>query len=166
MHRIFTPFVTVTLAATVFSTVALADNAPESIARALCERVTHLDIAYMDQATPPAAGQTGKACEESSEPAATVGKIENVPLAAGATKLAELGPERPLPSAGTAELLPDARRAVRRDMPNANARVKSGHDDEWVRLSEGPMPEPGAWAVLLAGILGIFAVARPRIFSS
>jgi len=37
----------------------------------------------------------------------------------------------------------------------------------WVRLSDTPnVPEPGSWAVLLAGFLGICAVARPRIFSS
>lgn len=40
-------------------------------------------------------------------------------------------------------------------------------DQTWVRVSDTPnTPEPGTWAVLLAGFLGICAVARPRIFSS
>src|SRR3954463_15717677 len=40
-------------------------------------------------------------------------------------------------------------------------------DQTWARLSDAPnSPEPGTWAVLLAGFLGICAVARPRIFSS
>jgi len=39
--------------------------------------------------------------------------------------------------------------------------------ETWVRLSDTPnIPEPGTWAVLLAGFLGICAMARPRIFSS
>ncbi len=161
MYRTVIPFITVMLAASAFSPFALADVARATIQPALCERV-----AYMDQAAPPAARQTGKACAEASEPEASARKIETVPLPAGAAGLAELAPERPRPSAGVGDILPDARRAVRRDMPNANARATTGHDDEWVRVSEKPIPEPGAWAVLLAGILGIFAVARPRIFSS
>lgn len=42
-----------------------------------------------------------------------------------------------------------------------------GREAQWLRLSEGgAVPEPGLWALLLAGFLGICAVARPRIFSS
>lgn len=40
------------------------------------------------------------------------------------------------------------------------------HAAGWARLDDSPIPEPGTWAVLIAGILGICAVARPRIFTS
>jgi len=51
-----------------------------------------------------------------------------------------------------------------KDSPNAAA---TRPDQTWVRLSDkSNVPEPGSWAVLLAGFLGICAVARPRIFSS
>jgi hypothetical protein len=44
--------------------------------------------------------------------------------------------------------------------------VGDGQQEEWVRLADSPAPEPGIWAVLIAGFLGMCAVARPRIFSS
>ena len=45
--------------------------------------------------------------------------------------------------------------------------VATRPDQTWIRLSDKPnVPEPGTWAILLAGFLGICAVARPRIFSS
>jgi hypothetical protein len=44
--------------------------------------------------------------------------------------------------------------------------LAGNNSEEWVRLPEAPAPQPGTWAVLLAGFLGICAVARPRIFSS
>jgi hypothetical protein len=47
--------------------------------------------------------------------------------------------------------------------------AQDGNDakGQWLRLSEGgAVPEPGLWALLLAGFLGICALARPRIFSS
>lgn len=45
--------------------------------------------------------------------------------------------------------------------------ANDGREAQWLRLSEsGAVPEPGLWALLLAGFLGICAVARPRIFSS
>lgn len=49
----------------------------------------------------------------------------------------------------------------RSDTPDAGKQAAG-----WVRLDDGPIPEPGAWAVLIAGVLGICAVARPRIFTS
>jgi hypothetical protein len=49
----------------------------------------------------------------------------------------------------------------RSDTPSADKQAAA-----WARLDESPIPEPGTWAVLIAGILGICAVARPRIFSS
>ena len=42
-----------------------------------------------------------------------------------------------------------------------------GVRDEWFRLSAPEaFPKPGNWAILVAGLLGMCAVARPRIFSS
>jgi len=61
--------------------------------------------------------------------------------------------------------------ALRQDVPRSlPVAAQSGHDgqkEQWVRLADGnSSSEPGIWALLLAGFLGICAVARPRIFSS
>jgi hypothetical protein len=54
-----------------------------------------------------------------------------------------------------------------RPQPGAAQDANDGRKEQWLRLSEsGAVPEPGLWALLLAGFLGICAVARPRIFSS
>lgn len=61
--------------------------------------------------------------------------------------------------------------ALRQDAPRPlPGAAQAGNDDrlgQWLRLPEASaIPEPGLWALLLAGFLGICAVARPRIFSS
>jgi hypothetical protein len=54
-----------------------------------------------------------------------------------------------------------------RPLPGAAQAGNDGRKEQWLRLPEsGAIPEPGLWALLLAGFLGICAVARPRIFSS
>lgn len=54
-----------------------------------------------------------------------------------------------------------------RPLPGAAQDGNDGRKAQWLRLSEsGTVPEPGLWALLLAGFLGICALARPRIFSS
>ncbi len=60
------------------------------------------------------------------------------------------------------------RQDASRPLPGAAPAGNDGRKQEqWLRLPErGAMPEPGLWALLLAGFLGICAVARPRIFSS
>lgn len=40
------------------------------------------------------------------------------------------------------------------------------HEEPSVRPSANPTPEPGTWVVLIAGLLGMCAVARRRIFPS
>ncbi|MEO8165669.1 MAG: hypothetical protein ABI619_09765 [Betaproteobacteria bacterium] len=160
MPKIVTPFFTLMIVASLWPAVALSADERGTLDQAPCAHT-----AYMDQNTAPAKNAL-QPCEPATDAHTGAHKIENVPLATVAGAAIESGPDRPQPSAGIAEALPEGRRAVRRDMPNANARVQNGHNDEWVRLSEGPIPEPGAWAVLLAGILGVLAVARPRVFSS
>jgi hypothetical protein len=61
--------------------------------------------------------------------------------------------------------------ALRQDAPLAPPGVaqpgSDGQKEQWLRQPEGSTsPEPGLWALLLAGFLGICALARPRIFSS
>lgn len=60
--------------------------------------------------------------------------------------------------------------AMRTDTPRSepgSAQDANHGKGQWLRLSEsGAVPEPGLWALLLAGFLGICALARPRIFSS
>lgn len=54
-----------------------------------------------------------------------------------------------------------------RPLPGATQAGNDGRKGQWLRLpGSGAIPEPGLWALLLAGFLGICAVARPRIFSS
>jgi hypothetical protein len=51
--------------------------------------------------------------------------------------------------------------------PQVAARtVGDEQQGDWMRTSENKVPEPGLWAVLIAGFLGVCAMARPRIFSS
>lgn len=38
--------------------------------------------------------------------------------------------------------------------------------EHWARSADGAPAEPGFWVLLVAGFLGICAVARPRIFTS
>ena len=54
-----------------------------------------------------------------------------------------------------------------RPLPGATPAGAEGREGQWARLPDASaIPEPGLWALLLAGFLGICAVARPRIFSS
>jgi len=49
----------------------------------------------------------------------------------------------------------------------AAARGGSGESgEEWLRSDDSAPVKPGIWALLLAGFLGVCAVARPRIFES
>jgi len=49
----------------------------------------------------------------------------------------------------------------------AAARGGSGESGEqWMRSADSAPVKPGIWALLLAGFLGICALARPRLFES
>lgn len=48
----------------------------------------------------------------------------------------------------------------------ATRAVDNEQSGDWIRTAESTVPEPGLWAVLVAGFLGVCAMARPRIFSS
>lgn len=51
--------------------------------------------------------------------------------------------------------------------PESAARtVDNERPEDWARTAERPMPEPGLWVVLIAGFLGVCAMARRRIVSS
>ena len=51
--------------------------------------------------------------------------------------------------------------------PQVAARtVDDEQPGDWIRTAESTVPEPGLWAVLIAGFLGVCAMARPRIYSS
>lgn len=51
-------------------------------------------------------------------------------------------------------------------LPAAARGGSDGTGAAWLRSADGAPAEPGFWALLLAGFLGICAVARPRIFAS
>jgi len=100
-------------------------------------------------------------------------KLENVPVVFESARSRR---EAPTPLGGLPETRQDAklsllqnstdplaeRARTRSDSPPADKETTAG----WARVDDGPNPEPGTWAVLIAGILGICAVARPRIFHS
>lgn len=48
----------------------------------------------------------------------------------------------------------------------ARGGVQNAAAENWVRKSDRAPAEPGLWVLLVAGFLGICAVARPRIFTS
>lgn len=74
--------------------------------------------------------------------------------------LARKGEGLPAVAAGT------GKDAASKMLPVA-ARGGSGENgEEWMRSADSAPVEPGIWALLLAGFLGICAVARPRIFES
>ena len=94
-------------------------------------------------------------------PAARAHKIENVPLALNKKPRGE----NRSPAAGTESARSDTKLALLETAPSRNAASgASPPEEQWLRISESP--QPGSWAILLAGFLGICAVARPRIFSS
>jgi len=109
-------------------------------------------------------GSTGRA-------AAQARKIENAHSALNGMADSQFTLDRPAPSAAPRNMAQDGKLALLENAPlplNGNSKVASPRPDQtWVRLSDTPnIPEPGSWAVLLAGFLGICAVARPRIFTS
>jgi hypothetical protein len=98
-------------------------------------------------------------------PVARAHKIENVPLnnTRGDNKLR--GESRGQ-AAATDSARSDTKLALldTARLRNPSASPANPQEEQWLRISESP--QPGSWAILLAGFLGICAVARPRIFSS
>ena len=99
-------------------------------------------------------------------------KLENVPVVFESARSRR---EAPTPLGGLPETRQDAKLSLLQNSTDPlaeRARTRSDSppaDKEaagWARVDDSPNPEPGTWAVLIAGILGICAVARPRIFHS
>ncbi len=101
---------------------------------------------------------------------AGVRKLENVPIVRDNSGNAQYSQERRNPTGDAEDGRQDTRLSLLQNSPRSVPGTTLTRDDrsqeQWMRLSERTIPEPGAWAVLIAGLLGICAVARPRIFSS
>lgn len=73
-------------------------------------------------------------------------------------------------TAGAGEAPPDTALSLMHPGPRppriAARTVGDEQPEDWMRTAERPIPEPGLWAVLIAGFLGVCAMARRRIFSS
>ena len=106
----------------------------------------------------------------SEGPVAGVRKLENVPIVRDNSGKTQYNPERRNPTGGVEDEPQDTRLSLLqnspRPVPGTTLTRNEGREEQWMRLPDRTIPEPGAWAVLIAGLLGICAVARPRIFSS
>lgn len=95
-------------------------------------------------------------------------KLENVPIVRDKSDEAQYRQERRNPTGGVEDDRQDGGLSLLqnspRPVPGTTLARNDGREEQWVRLPERTIPEPGAWAVLIAGLLGICAVARPRIF--
>lgn len=89
-------------------------------------------------------------------------KLENVPVESNSAADNKLRSDARNPSGEGRE----TKLALLHSTPLASRDTATGTEEQWVRIPDSPIPEPGTWAILLAGFLGICAVARPRIFSS
>jgi hypothetical protein len=113
---------------------------------------------------------TGKPRDFPEGPVAGVHKLENVPIVRDDAGKAPSGQGRSDSTDGVENHRQDTRLSLPQDaprsVPGTTLTRNESRQEQWMRVPDRAMPEPGTWAVLIAGLLGICAVARPRIFSS
>ena len=174
MQRIVTPFLFLMIAASIWPAAAFASHRSdpakkESVCDASGRSIRAAlavpgDAAVRPHATRPTAARKIQG----------VRKLENVPIVFDG-----VGSRH---EARTPTEVADARQDTKLSLlentplPRQNGSLAKARDvsrpgnnaleAQWMRLDDTPIPEPGIWAMLVAGFLGICAVARPRIFSS
>lgn len=175
MGRIVTPFLFLMIAASIWPAAAFASHRSDFAKKdSVCDAYGRSIRAAL-----PVPGDASVRSRTPDRPAAArkiegVRKLENVPIVFDGVGSRQ---EVRTPS-DVADARQDNKLSLLENAPLsrqngslAKARDVSrpgnnGLEAQWMRLDDSPIPEPGIWAMLVAGFLGICAVARPRIFSS
>jgi hypothetical protein len=171
VHRIATTFLSLLIAASMGPASAVGSDHPDIAKANICE--VGADKNKNQDLSRAALDVRQRSALSDGARMEGVRKIENVPIALdGAGK----GREARRLNDGVGETRQDTRLALLQNTPHplqdtSRARDSSHatgarQDADWARMTDNPMPEPGTWAMLIAGFLGICAVARPRIFTS
>lgn len=158
MYRIAGSFLSLIVAAACCNLPAYALDPPDASARAADSMVAHDAVAICE---------IGADIERPMLLAAYTGESPKVAAEAPPTEPGASDSE----NSGAGAAPPDTVISLMQPGPRPPQVAARTVDDEkqpedWIRTAESTTPEPGLWAMLIAGFLGVCAMARRRISSS
>jgi hypothetical protein len=175
VHRIVTPFLFLMVAASIWPAAAFASHRSDTAKKdSVCDAYGRSIRAALS--VPDDAGARPRTPDHPTATRKIQGarKLENVPIVFDGVGSRH---EARTP-ADVADARQDTKLSLLENAPlprqngsltkarDVSRPANNGLEAQWMRLDDSPIPEPGIWAMLVAGFLGICAVARPRIFSS